>query len=47
MDKKALLYLDDAKVISEILKEQNKRKTSKILTEQDLATTNQEQTKHK
>ena len=33
MDKKALLYHDDARVITDILTEQNKRKTSKILTE--------------
>ena len=33
MDKKALLYHDDARVITEILTEQNNRKTSKILTE--------------
>ena len=33
MDKEALLYHDDARVITEILTEQNNRKTSKILTE--------------
>ena len=33
MDKKALLYLDDAKVISDILKEQKERSNSKVLIE--------------
>ena len=33
MDKKALLYLDDAKVISDILKEQTERSNSKVLIE--------------
>lgn len=33
MDKKGILYHDNARVITEILTEQNKRKTSKILTE--------------
>ena len=33
MDKKALLYLADAKVISDILKEQKERSNSKVLIE--------------
>ncbi len=33
MDKKALLYHDDAKVISDILKEQKERSNSKVLIE--------------
>lgn len=33
MDKKTLLYLDDAKVISDILKEQKERSNSKVLIE--------------
>lgn len=33
MDKKALLYHDDAKVISDILKEQKERSKSKVLIE--------------
>lgn len=33
MDKKALLYIDDAKVISDTLKEQRERSNSKVLIE--------------
>jgi hypothetical protein len=33
MDKKALLYIDDAKVISDTLKEQRERSKSKVLIE--------------